>query len=62
MILGVFRGLGRGYWAGVAERTLTNPHVNFEQPKTFHSFIFKMKYVFLKNRGSILLLFTYCTT
>ena len=40
MILGVFWGLGRGYWAGVAERTLTNPHVNFEQPKTFHSFIF----------------------
>ena len=30
MILGFFRGGGRGKWVGVAEHTLAYPHVMFE--------------------------------
>ena len=35
MILGVFRGGGRGKWVGVAEHTLTHPHEKFEHDNTF---------------------------
>ena len=49
MILGVLWEGGRGKWVGVAEHTLTNPHVKFEHEITFHRLIFNE--LFKKNRG-----------
>ena len=40
MILGIFRGGGRGKWVGVAEHTLTHPHLKLEHYNNFHSLMF----------------------
>ena len=60
MILGFFRGGGRGKWVGVVEHTLPHtPHVKFEHNKTFHRLI--LNRIFKKNRGGVNFAFTHCT-
>ena len=45
MVLGFFRGGGK--WVGVAEHTLSHPHVKFKHDINFHRLIFNE--IFKKN-------------